>query len=146
MAHLNAVKFEKAKGRYMLVGDCLWFKEIGEIVQESYGKNYTVCYKELPKALMWCATFWNPEAAVARSESACWTFQRGCPSTVPRINHIGHGQTVYYAPDATTLASRRQPRLNSRRQPCSCGPPQRASSEQCRVMPPRQPWPGRYAN
>lgn len=30
LAHLNAVKFENVKNsRYMLVGDSLWFREIG---------------------------------------------------------------------------------------------------------------------
>lgn len=46
----------------MLVGDCVWFKEIGTITHEKYGKDYKVCHKELPKALMWFAKFFNAEA------------------------------------------------------------------------------------
>lgn len=84
MAHLNAIKFENVKNkRYMLVGDCVWFKEIGDMAHEKYGKEYNVCHKELPKALMWFATFFNAEA---KATFPMWGLSMNCDNSATRAD------------------------------------------------------------
>jgi len=62
-AHVNAMKAPKAAGqRYLLVAECLWHKDIAELMLYKYGKlGYPISTREAPEFFIKILAMLDPE-------------------------------------------------------------------------------------